>query len=367
VNSVKSRLANSAVISFDSYDESVYLDRDINDWSADSNDDNEWHLEPIATDIDRLLHEPLDYIILDYPFGYGNKLVGQYINLTVYVDTPLDVALARRIIRDYTNRASTRHKIEVNLSAIENELRHYLARSRPTYLRMIEKQKPASDLIVDGTKEPDAIADEILDYLTTRAHYDLLIDENNDPVYDTQPLREYMDKWDGQPFIDSLQLSPDKSVLEIGVGTGRLAVQVADKCKIFAGMDISPKTFERAKENLSSYHNVNLILGDFLSYPFDRTFDVIYTSLTFMHIKDKRAAIGKIANLLNTGGLFVLSISKSQDKILECGDRKINLYPDTPEQIASLLNNVDLAIEKQFETEFATILAIRKGSRLRKT
>lgn len=32
-------------------------------------------------------------------------------------------------------------------------------------------------------------------------HYDALIDEGNDPVHDLPPLREYMDKRDGQTFI----------------------------------------------------------------------------------------------------------------------------------------------------------------------
>ena len=56
-------------------------------------------------------------------------------------------------------------------------------------------------------------------------HYDRLIEEGNDPVGDPEPLRAYMDKWDGQPFIDALELSKDKTILEIGVGTGRLAVR----------------------------------------------------------------------------------------------------------------------------------------------
>ena len=49
-----------------------------------------------------------------------------------------------------------------------------------------------------------------------------LIDENNDPVHDSKPLKDYMDKWDGQSFIDKMELNKDKSVLEIGVGTGHL-------------------------------------------------------------------------------------------------------------------------------------------------
>ncbi|MBQ8943824.1 MAG: DUF4956 domain-containing protein [Clostridia bacterium] len=52
-------------------------------------------------------------------------------------------------------------------------------------------------------------------------HYDKLIDEGNDPVNDPLMLKEYMDKWDGRVFIDKLQLSPEKNVLEIGnIGAG---------------------------------------------------------------------------------------------------------------------------------------------------
>lgn len=166
---LKARLANSAIISFDDYGERVYLDRDINEWSADSSDD-EWHTEPIAADVEQLLNEPLDYIILDYPFGYGNRLVGQYINLAVFVDVPLDVALARRIIRDYTSRKEYTNVAdveEVSLAALDKELRFYLARSRSTYAHMPEMQKPISDLVVDGTKTPEEIADKILTMTVT--------------------------------------------------------------------------------------------------------------------------------------------------------------------------------------------------------
>ena len=160
-NALKSRLTNSEIISFDNYDD-VKLNRDINEWSADTNDENEWYVEPIVKDIERLLIQPPDYIIIDYPFGYRNLCVGKHINFAVFVDTPLDIALARRIIRDYTNRTSDRNEIEVSLFAIEKELKFYLKKSRPTYVRMSETQIPFSDLIVDGTKSPDEIANEII-------------------------------------------------------------------------------------------------------------------------------------------------------------------------------------------------------------
>ena len=79
-------------------------------------------------------------------------------------------------------------------------------------------------------------------------HYDSLIDENNDPVFDPEPLKEYMDKWDGKVFLDALTLDDTKSVLEIGVGTGRLALRTAPRCKEFYGIDISPKTIKKAQK-----------------------------------------------------------------------------------------------------------------------
>ncbi|MDR0819498.1 MAG: class I SAM-dependent methyltransferase [Oscillospiraceae bacterium] len=191
--------------------------------------------------------------------------------------------------------------------------------------------------------------------VTTREHYDLLIDENNDPARDPEPLQAYMDKWDGEPFLAELQLSPDKSVLEIGVGTGRLAMRVQDKCKRFTGIDISPKTIARAEENLGG--GSDLVCGDFLSFEFSEKFDVIYSSLTFMHIYNKRAAIQKTASILNSGGRFVLSIDKNTTENIDYGDRSVDVYPDSAEEISALLSESGFTIEKQFETEFAVIFS----------
>lgn len=192
-------------------------------------------------------------------------------------------------------------------------------------------------------------------------HYDSLIDENNDPVQDPKPLRDYMDKWDGQAFIDKMELDKNKSVLEIGVGTGRLAVRVAPLCGQFCGIDISPKTIDRAKENLAEYRNVKLICADFLSYKFDRKFDVIYSSLTFMHIEDKQRAVNEIAGLLNDAGRFVLSIDKSQSEFIDTGTRKIKIYPDTAEKTTVYIKTAGLTVLNQYDTEFTTIFVTQKG------
>ncbi len=193
-------------------------------------------------------------------------------------------------------------------------------------------------------------------------HYDALIEENNDPVHDPKPLQDYMKKWDGQAFIDKMELDRQKSVLEIGVGTGRIALQITPLCGQFFGIDISPKTIERAKENLSGQANVTLICDDFLNCGFAETFDVIYSSLTFMHINKKQNAVNKITSLLKDGGRFVLSIDKNQETFIDTGVRKIAIFPDTPMEMKDYIINSGLQLIEYFETEFAHIFVSRKCS-----
>jgi len=191
-------------------------------------------------------------------------------------------------------------------------------------------------------------------------HYDSLIDENNDPVNDPVSLREYMDKWDGLAFIDELQVTAGKSILEIGVGSGRIAVKVCGLCKTFTGIDISPKTIERAKVNLKAFENTTLICGDFTTYKFAGKFDIIYSSLTFMHIRDKQTAIAKTAGLLNKNGRFVLSVDKNDSQVMRYGARTVKIYPDTVENITDSIDKAGLKIIKRSETEFAHIFTAVK-------
>jgi len=189
------------------------------------------------------------------------------------------------------------------------------------------------------------------------AHYDRLIEMDNDPARDPKPLREYMDKWDGDAFFDLLELDKSKSVLEIGVGTGRLAMRAARECGGFTGIDIAPKTVERARENLEGMKNASLICGDFLEHEFAEKFDVIYSSLTFMHIQRKQHAAAKIASLLNDGGHAVVSIDKNRQPFIDAGFGKLDIWPDDPEQISECFRMAGLRLETIRETEFAFMIS----------
>lgn len=197
-------------------------------------------------------------------------------------------------------------------------------------------------------------------FCDVRTHYDLLIDEGNDPVLDPPALRDYMNQWDGDAFFDLLSLNGTQHVLEIGVGTGRLALRTAPLCASLTGIDLSEKTLSRARAHLSAFKNVTLVQGDFLTHDFKNAFDVIYSSLTFMHLPDKQRAIDKVVSALRPGGRFVLSIDKNQADVLDMGTRRVKLYPDSPESITHALSQSSLTLLTQQEIASAYLFAAQK-------
>ncbi len=191
-----------------------------------------------------------------------------------------------------------------------------------------------------------------------RTHYDLLIAEGNDPVLDPPELAAYMDGWDGPAFLGLLALTGTERVLEIGVGTGRLAVRTLPRCRAFTGIDLSPATILRAQGHLPE---ARLLCGDFLTADISGPFDVIYSSLTLLHIRDKAAAINRMADLLAPGGRVVLSLDKEQSSVLDYGSRQITVYPDTPEDISCRLRHAGLTVTDLIGIENAWLLrAIKK-------
>ncbi|MCT2536888.1 AAA family ATPase [Aquibacillus koreensis] len=144
------RLSNSTNLFFDDYDFEGPVD--IIDWVDRGADYNEWNLDPLIHDLKQIISKCYTFILLDYPFADKHVKTSKWINATIFIDTPLDVAMARRLMRDYKNSSNT---------TILNDLDNYLLRGRRGYIEMRNTIKPNSDIIVDGTLSVSEIVDEI--------------------------------------------------------------------------------------------------------------------------------------------------------------------------------------------------------------
>lgn len=138
VNALMNRLDNATALYFDDYNFDEHIEYDL--WLKNGADYNELDLTPLKRDIDKLIGQTR-YILLDYPFAYKNKIIASYIDTAVYIDTPLDVALSRRIFRDMSSASEAEIQIYID---------NYIKYERPLYQLMIDNIKPDSDTVVNG-------------------------------------------------------------------------------------------------------------------------------------------------------------------------------------------------------------------------
>ena len=79
-----------------------------------------------------------------------------------------------------------------------------------------------------------------------------------------------------------------------------------------------------------------------------------------MHFKNKATVITKVYKLLNDDGIFCLSIDKNQSEYIDMGNRKVKIYPDTLDNITSIIGDVAMSVVKVIETDNAYIVVSRK-------
>ncbi|RED66121.1 uridine kinase [Cohnella lupini] len=155
---LNNELANSIALFFDNYD--FEGPDNLIEWAHQGGDYNEWKLSPLINDLRIILDNKdtqNDYILLDYPFAYLNKEMNEFIDLTIFIDTPLDVAMARRILRDFNYSSAE----EIRL-----DMQSYLSGAREAYLAMLNSVKPNSDVIIDGTQGRNELVESIKQQIT---------------------------------------------------------------------------------------------------------------------------------------------------------------------------------------------------------
>ena len=145
--------SNAEALYFDDRDYDLESEiSDIGKWMSEGADANAFHLELFAEVREKILQLSPDYLFLDYPFGYRHELIKSYIDISFFIHVPLDLALARRLLRDYSNQ---------NAGALLEELSFYETTGRKIYQKSIEISKGDADYVINGTGSIQNVVDEI--------------------------------------------------------------------------------------------------------------------------------------------------------------------------------------------------------------
>jgi len=139
-----------------------------------------------------------------------------------------------------------------------------------------------------------------------------------------------------------------KKVLDVGAGTGRLAIALAGKKAEVTALDVSSEML-RVLEKKNG--KIKTVVGEAESLPFpEQSFDLVIAAFLIVHLKDLAKFFDEVYRVLKPGGRFLVTninqkrppeLSSKQGKIL------IKSYFHRPDKVRELLESLAFSIKKE--------------------
>lgn len=162
-------LQDAVMLCFDDYDDTTVHPEDLNTWLTAGADYNVWKTPGLTRDLLSLttgnpITSPVDgstipaakYIVFDAPLGRAHVDTGRFIDFMVFIETPLDIAMARRLLRDITSHAG--QGAEDSIKSLVANLSSYLSGGQLLYLELERQIKRNCDMVLDGRLTVDELA-----------------------------------------------------------------------------------------------------------------------------------------------------------------------------------------------------------------
>lgn len=164
-------------------------------------------------------------------------------------------------------------------------------------------------------------------------------------VYDEN--ENYLNSFEQGELVPLLGALAGKKVLDVGAGTGRLSLPLANRGAIVTALDVSPKMLESLKKKNSKTETV---VGDAESLPFENnTFDIVTAAFLIVHLKNPTRFFDEAYRVLKDGGILVVTNINQKDpptvKTKE-GNIIIESYYHRPEKVIEILESLAYGIEE---------------------
>jgi len=180
VRAVAEQLGDASCFYFDDYGESMQQPDDGLHWIAEGADLTAFVLPQFGADVRRLRQgeivvtptgrrvEPASFLVIEEPFGAGRKDMADLVDFSVCIDTPMEIALARRLLEAVERWDGSS---EQRMQWIGNYLNTYLFEGmREVYIAINERVKERSQLVVNGLLPLEENARSVVEAVRRRRH-----------------------------------------------------------------------------------------------------------------------------------------------------------------------------------------------------
>jgi len=179
--------------------------------------------------------------------------------------------------------------------------------------------------------------------------------------YDKQKIRTWKSKLGFEAkilneVVNAVFQLKDRLVLEVGVGSGRVALPLMKEIAVqFVGLDISKQMLQIAKEKISACkQDFSLLLGDSEYLPFrNNVFGAIICISTFHYFSSAKPSLKGISRTLRKGGFFlygdVTMHELDHDNFLDKLEKTISYVHEKysrPSEIENLIENCRIKVDK---------------------
>lgn len=121
-------------------------------------------------------------------------------------------------------------------------------------------------------------------------------------------LADYVHRSERRHLFRVLPVRPDMTVLDLGCGTGRWAIEFAPRCKSVVAVDFAEGMIRRARQEAERkrLNNIEFVVGSVENFQSDRRFDLIILSgvLVYFQDEDLPPLLQRLHAMLNAQGLI---------------------------------------------------------------
>jgi len=145
----------------------------------------------------------------------------------------------------------------------------------------------------------------------------------------------------------------DKKILDVGAGTGRLSLRLAERGAEVTALDVSEEMLNMLKQKVKKHtfsKGMTFVVADAESLPFpDNSFDIITAAFLIVHLKNLKHFFAESYRVLKPGGLLAITnINQKSPPELKTAKGKIIIesYYHRPENVVEELEQNLFTVKK---------------------